>query len=397
MLTVTVWILRTAGLVFVGVMTLHSPSAQRGALPTQAVAYALVCVGTAVWGLITWRPAAAARLGDRALFAALALTAAAAALGATAGGSGYYVIAFAVVAQLSAASDLSLSTALTVYAGAVLATEVGAVVFNQGIGTYLGNPMLIAIGLLFGRNRAAYRIQAEQSALLLAQHEQLRTEQRRADVLDERARIAREIHDVLAHSLGALSIQIQAARALLTDHDDVERALETLATAQRMASDGLVETRRAVHALRSDTPPLHEELARTGEQHATRYRVATRVTTEGTPAALPPDATIALLRTAQEALVNAAKHAPGQAVDVRLDFEERHVRLTVANALIDGAQEPADTLAPRTVDGGYGLTGMRERLRLLRGTLEAGPREDRWIVTADLPLDERATTQKAAR
>ena len=73
-------------------------------------------------------------------------------------------------------------------------------------------------GLIIGRNRGAYRIQAEQAAQLLAQREQLQAEQRRADLLDERARIAREIHDVLAHSLGGLGIQIQAARAVLTDH-----------------------------------------------------------------------------------------------------------------------------------------------------------------------------------
>ena len=68
-----------------------------------------------------------------------------------------------------------------------------------------------------GRNRRAYRVQAEQAAALVEQYERVRTEQRRADVLDERARIAREIHDVLAHSLGALGIQIQAAKAVLTD------------------------------------------------------------------------------------------------------------------------------------------------------------------------------------
>jgi signal transduction histidine kinase len=233
--------------------------------------------------------------------------------------------------------------------------------------------------------------------MLLAQHEQLRAEQRRADVLDERARIAREIHDVLAHSLGALGIQIQAARALLTDQHDVERALETLTAAQRMASAGLVETRRAVHALRTDTLPLHEELARASEEHAVQYRVATRFTTEGTPSALPPDATIALLRTAQEALVNAAKHAPGQAVGMHLDYDDQRVRLTVVNDLAHGTSLPADSPAPHTIDGGYGLTGMRERLRLLRGTLDAGPQESRWIVTADLLLGARPEAQKAAR
>jgi len=394
MLRATVWLVRASGLVIVGVLTFHSPPSQPGALTTQTVAFVLVCVAAAVWALVEARPTAA-RLGSRGLTGALAMMGAAAALGASAGGTGDSMIAFAAAALLAAGSELSLTAALALGALAALALEIGGIVFNEGIGTLVGYPLLLVVGLLFGRNRAAYRVQAEQAAMLLAQHEQLRAEQRRADVLDERARIAREIHDVLAHSLGALSIQIQAARALLTDQHDVPHALETLATAQRMASEGLVETRRAVHALRTDTLPLHEELARAAEAHAARYRVPTRFTTAGTPGALPPDATVALLRTAQEALVNAAKHAPGQAVEMHLDYAD-HVRLTVGNDLIHGAPTPADSRAPRTVDGGYGLTGMRERLRLLRGYLEAGPREKRWIVTADLPLDT-GPPQKAAR
>ena len=117
-------------------------------------------------------------------------------------------------------------------------------------------------GLLLGRLVRGRRVQAEQSAALLAQTQQLLAARGRADVLGERARIAREIHDVLAHSLGALGIQIQAARAVLTDHKDLDRAVDILMTAQRMAADGLTETRRAVHALRLDSRPLDEELRR---------------------------------------------------------------------------------------------------------------------------------------
>ena len=240
----------------------------------------------------------------------------------------------------------------------------------------------MASGLLVGRNRGAYRIQAEQSAALLAQRERLQTEQRRADLLDERTRIAREIHDVLAHSLGALGIQIQAARSVLTDRADIDRASELLTAAQRMAAEGLAETRRAVHALRTDTLPLNEELARVTDTYGQRYRVAVSFGTDGEPRPLPPDATVALLRIAQEALVNAAKHAAGQEVTVRLDYGDAGVRLTVSNPLVPGRE----TLPPlSTVNGGYGLTGMRERLRMINGTLEAGRRDGQWIVTARLP------------
>ncbi len=396
MLSAATWLIRVTGLATVGVLTFRSPPSEPSALHVQSVAFALVCAAAAVWALVELHRGAAVRFGSGALAPALAVMAAAAALGASAGGAGDSVIAFAGVALLTAGSELELTTALAIGALALLALEVGAIVFDQGIGTLIGYPLLLVVGLLFGRNRAAYRVQAEQSAMLLAQHEQLRAEQRRADVLDERARIAREIHDVLAHSLGALSIQIQTARALLTDQHDTGHALETLATAQRMASEGLVETRRAVHALRTDTLPLHEELARATRAHAEQYAVPARFATTGTPSALPPDATIALLRTAQEALVNAAKHAPGQPVEMRLDYADQRIRLTVSNDSAHDAPAPAGIRAPRTIDGGYGLTGMRERLRLLRGSLEAGARENRWIVTADLPLDT-AQPQKAAR
>ena len=189
---------------------------------------------------------------------------------------------------------------------------------------------------------------------------------------------------MLAHSLGALGIQIQAARSVLTDRADIDRAGELLAAAQRMAAEGLAETRRAVHALRTDTAAA-ERGAGPGHRHlrgsATGWRSAS--TTGGGPRPLPPDATIALLRIAQEALVNAAKHAAGQPSTVRLDYGDADVRLTVSNPL---ARQPRTAgTAVSTVNGGYGLTGMRERLRMLNGTLEAGRRDGQWIVTARLP------------
>jgi signal transduction histidine kinase len=155
-----------------------------------------------------------------------------------------------------------------------------------------------------------------------------------------------------------------------------------LGTAQRMAADGLTETRRAVHALRVDTLPLGEELAGVVETHRQRYHVPVTFETSGQARELPPDASLALLRAAQEALVNAAKHASGQPVAVRLDYGDAGVRLSLVNR-IDGA---IPEVAGPTSAGGYGLKGMRERLRLLDGTLLAGPRDEEWAVTAELPL-----------
>jgi signal transduction histidine kinase len=316
-------------------------------------------------------------------------------LASSAGNGGTVLVIFTLVAAMVAGADASLGAALAVTAAGILAIDVSGLIFGASYGVLIGFPALVVAGLVIGRNRAAYRIQAEQAAVLLAQRERLETEQRRADLLDERARIAREIHDVLAHSLGALGIQIQAARAVMTRDGDIERASELLGVAQQMAAEGLEDTRRAVHALRADTLPLGEELARVSDIYAQRYRVAVSFDTSGVPVPLPPDATIALLRIAQEALVNATKHAAGQRVAMCLDFRDADVRLTVRNDLAPGSGVNGEA-GVSTVNGGYGLTGMRERLRLLNGTLEAGRCDGQWIVTAELPRSEPEKPEKVA-
>jgi signal transduction histidine kinase len=385
MLRVALWGVRTAGLAVVGLLTFLNPPPTRDGLVTQVAAYAVLCAGVAVWavaGLGRGTPAAVRRVG---LPAALGAVVAAGCLGAAAGGGGTSLVAFSVVALITAAEELSLQAALAIALLGVLAAEIGGIAFG-GIGTFLGYPLLLAVGVLFGRNRASLRVQAEQARLLLAQHERLQAEQRRADVLEERARIAREVHDVLAHSLGALGIQLQTVRALFTVHNDPDRALEALSTAQRMATGGLTETRRAVQALRTDTLPLREELARATDELAARHHVRVAYQATGAPVPLPPEATVALLRIGQEALVNAVKHAPGADITVDLDYREDGVRLTVTNPLAGDGPGAGGPGALHTADAGYGLTGMRERLLLLRGTLEAGRRDGRWVVVADLPL-----------
>ena len=389
MLRASIWATRLVGLIVVGVLIFLHPVDVPGGAATERFAFAALCLGELLLFLVEAEllPDSATRILKPA---SLMLIVATGCLGATPAGNGTYMIIFAISAIQAVVADLSLTTSLATAALGVLVIEVGGVAFDEGLGTFAGFPLLLVVGMMLGRSRADYRIRAEQSAALLAQHEQLRAEQRRADVLDERARLAREIHDVLAHSLGALSIQVQLARALITDRGDTEAAVVALEKAQRMASDGLVETRRAVHALRSGTLPLHEELARLAAEHTDRHPVQVHCDTDGQPRQIPPDATVALLRTAQESLVNAAKHAPDADVAIHLAFTPTAVRLTIANDL---PPAEADTKAPRsaptlhTIDGGYGLTGMRERLKLLNGSLEAGPIGDGWVVVADLPLE----------
>jgi signal transduction histidine kinase len=388
MLRVALWSVRAVGLGVVGLVTFLTPPSTRGEIATQAVAYVVICIGMAAWGLAEFWPGLPAGARRAVLTASLGAVATAGCLGASAGGDGAFLVVYSAVALLSAAEELAAPAVLTCALLGALAIEIGGVIFHQGVGTFLGFPLLLAVGVLMGRNRAALRVQTEQARQLLAQHEQLRAEQRRADVLEERARIAREIHDVLAHSLGALGIQLQTVRALFTVHNDPERALEALAAAQRMASGGLTETRRAVHALRDDALPLHDELARAAAEVAELHHVTVGLQTSGTPAPLPPEATVALLRVAQESLVNAVKHAPGADIAVSLSYLTNGAALSIANPLPPDrpgtARAGVETLA--TLDSGYGLTGMRERLLLLRGSLEAGPRGGQWVVTAELPL-----------
>jgi signal transduction histidine kinase len=372
------WLIRLAAFAVIGIVALVNPPSQSSDRTVQIACFSVVGVTLLAGLLLQELP----RYQPRGLPVVLVVMAAAGGLDAVTSGGGQSLVAFAGVAAMAAAADLELPAAVAVAAAGIVPILIAGPIGGVGFGTLAGYPLLIVAGLLFGRNRRAYRVQAEQSAALLAQYEQLRAQQRRADVLDERTRIAREIHDVLAHSLGALGIQIQTAKAVLTDHRDVDRAVEVLTTAQRMAADGLTETRRAVHALRVDTLPLAEELAGLVDTHRQRYHVPVTLETSGAARPLPPEASLALLRTAQEALVNTAKHAPGQQVTIRLGYGERDVRLTVVNHL--NGTHVADT--EPGLAGGYGLTGMRERLRLLNGSLLAGPREQEWTVTAELPL-----------
>ena len=387
---------RALGFAWLGVLAFAlAPPHGTAAVVVQVVGYCLLGLALVAWVLIDMRPAAT-RSHGWAPTVVRGVIAVATGMACGAGYGGSAMVAFGFVAAMMAGSEDSLAVALAVTGAGILAIEISGLALDSGYGVLLGLPVIVLAGLVIGRNRGAYRIQAEQAATLLAQRDELQAEQRRADLLDERARIAREIHDVLAHSLGGLGIQIQAARAVLADHRDIDRADEILAAAQRMAAEGLVETRRAVHALRADTLPLDEELARVSDTYAQRYHVAASFGVGGSPAPLPPDATVALLRVAQESLVNAAKHAAGQGVEVRLDYSDADVRLTVRNGLPAGNDLPpgngaASEPGMSTVNGGYGLTGMRERLRLLNGTLQAGPRDNQWIVTAELPRAQRGS------
>jgi signal transduction histidine kinase len=196
--------------------------------------------------------------------------------------------------------------------------------------------------------------------------ERARVAELEAAVGEERTRLAREIHDVLAHSLTALVVQLDSAKLIAAKQPaDLPAALDT---ARHLAKAGLDEARRAVGALRGDDLPGPDLLPGLVSEFQSASSIPARLDVEGQPRPLGSEARLALYRTAQEALTNIRKHSHPSSVAVRLAYAVGSVELLVEDR---GSPKPAGDLA--ATGGGYGLTGMRERAELAGGRLEAGP------------------------
>ncbi|MFF7753064.1 sensor histidine kinase [Streptomyces sp. NPDC007971] len=209
---------------------------------------------------------------------------------------------------------------------------------------------------------------------LLAQERAARTAEAESAALAERARIAREIHDVLAHSLSAQLVHLEAARLLIERGADRDQILERVVAARGMARDGLSETRQALSALRGELTPLEDYLS-----ELVSAADGAEVTVTGERRSLSAEASQAVRRVAQEALTNVRKHAHGAKVYLRLDYGEQEVTLDVR----DSGGRPGELTG---AGGGYGLLGMRERAELLGGSLDAGPDEEGFVVTLKVPV-----------
>ncbi|MBE2319042.1 hypothetical protein DVA67_023915 [Solirubrobacter sp. CPCC 204708] len=205
-------------------------------------------------------------------------------------------------------------------------------------------------------------------------------DERRLAAVDERRRIAREMHDVVAHSISVMVVQAGGARRIL--ERDAGRAVEAATRIERTGREALGEMRHLLGMLSdgADRAALAPQptLAEIGELVA-RARAA------GLPAALdvrgerrPLSAglDLAAYRIVQEGLTNAMKHAPGAVTTVTVSWAPHDLALEIRNA----------AGAAATKSGGHGLTGMAERVRIYGGELQAGPAEDGWCVSARLPL-----------
>jgi signal transduction histidine kinase len=238
---------------------------------------------------------------------------------------------------------------------------------------------LVAIGgFLLGTTIRQSALRAEQAELRLADMERAEIERAKAAQLAERADAAREIHDILAHNLGALIVQLDAVNALMErDEPDLDAIRPVLKDAYQHAVDGLAESRDAVSSLREDIKPLEISMRELTEANA---GVALQIT--GSPRAIPADAAFMVRRIVQEALTNAAKHAPGSRVVVQVGFQPSSLDVTVTD---DGGPPDMEPSVLAGSGGGYGLEGMRERAELIGADLSAGPHGSGWQVHLRAP------------
>jgi signal transduction histidine kinase len=256
---------------------------------------------------------------------------------------------------------------------------VGAIIYGNSWLGVLAYALGFAALALAGTNLRQLNQRAEQAELLLAQTQRSHEEHVRSVRLEESARIARNIHDVLAHSLAGLSIQLEATDALLAQGADTATIRERVQRAHELAREGLRETRRAVGALRGDPViAAPAAIAALVEQ----YDGTIEFELTGDESRLDGEVGETAVRTVQEALTNVRKHASGAEVEVSVIVGLDRVDVIIENRVF--APVTASGLA--STGGGYGLRGMHERAIPLGGTLTAGPTPDGWRVALHLPI-----------
>ena len=296
-------------------------------------------------------------------------------------------VAVGCAAAFSAGVRLRTEASLAIVAETVAAFLIAGLAVGATAATLLGYPFAYAGLWSVALTRREFMVRAEQAEHMLAETRRAREAETHAAALAERARIARDIHDVLAHSLAAVSVNLQAAEGLLTaeslpaDNPELAKAVECIDRAGTLTREGLAAARRAILALREDTAPLPDQLASLAAQYQAAGDTAINLTVTGLPRPLSEQVTNVAYRTAQEGLTNARKHAPGQPVTLGLGFEPGQVTVSVANSL-----PPAGHTGPLAETGaGAGLTGLKERAALAGGTLEAGPAGGAWRIDLTIP------------
>jgi signal transduction histidine kinase len=305
-----------------------------------------------------------------------------------------------------AAAALRLPTRL---AAAVAALAGGALAVAWGVGAghhpVLGivlNEIGVAAFFLLALFARRYQEANARAQELIAELNETRAAQAQAAALAERQRLAREMHDVLAHSLSGLVLNLEGARLLAARDPADPGVADAIGRAQRLAKTGLEEARRAIGMLRGDALPGPERLTELAAAFQDDTGIACACAIEGDERELGPDGRLTLYRVAQEALTNIRKHADPQRVELRLAYGESGTELTVddhgrsgdgSGGAAGGSSGGSGGVAGGSSGGsggaaggfGYGLTGMRERAELLGGTLTAGPTADGFRVALWIP------------
>lgn len=313
-----------------------------------------------LWLAVTLLPRRAPRRLRWALLVAVAVT------GAPTGVTTQFTgLVPALVAVMTLIGEPGRSAVLTVAVPLAVAAVVGLgfLVTGGAVGVLLGCLVGLALAVVIGVSRAQARV-AEQ-------------ERTRSAALTERSRIARDLHDVLAQSLGGLVLQLDAVEALLEAGRVVEASARVRA-ARGLAGEGLEEARRAVDALRepdeaADLPRAIEELV---DLHRSLGGEA-ELTVTGTPGPVRVESAGALRRAAQEALSNARRHAPGVRTDLVLDFEQDTAALA--------ARTPPSDRAAGTGGAGRGLTGLRDRALAAGGEASWRLADEGFVVDVRVP------------
>jgi signal transduction histidine kinase len=250
---------------------------------------------------------------------------------------------------------------------------------NSNAQTVAGTVLLCLVLAVDGALVRQSRLSRDCTEVLMAELEDARDDQARAAAVAERSRIARELHDVLAHSLAALSIQLEGARKLAAN-DGASAALRSVIDrSAALAKQGTVEARDAVGALRDDDLTTFERLPELVEHYRRDLGVQVSLVVEGTSRALPAEVGLTLYRVVGEALTNVSRHAPGAATTVLVQWAPGEVHLSVVD---EGG--PPDA-RPEPPGGGWGLVGMRERVTRTGGRFVVGPRGAGWSVDVRVP------------
>lgn len=267
---------------------------------------------------------------------------------------------------------------------------------SPGSGVVAAVPLLLALAAVVGLVVAARRAELASARDRAARAEATREAEASRAVAEERLRIARELHDVLAHQVAVVGVQSGVAETLLVDEPDAAR--EALAHVRTASADALRELATLLDLLRrgdekaperaAPAPSLARLDALLDAVRATGLRVEARV--DGEPRPLVPVVDLAAYRVVQEALTNAHKHGTGSA-RLTLAWTPAGLGVEAVNPVAGGAGSfAAGSGAPAT--GGHGLLGMRERVAAVGGTLDVGPRRGEFVVRAELPAPPAAPT-----